>query len=349
MALTAGLGAWSAPAHAADDAPVQALAVPIDATTYRVMSWNVCGKNKACDLTKNPADMAGKIVWHMTKHGGRKADAAILQEYCQGQSDRLRTKLFEAYGYRWSVWFAHVDKVTAPGKPKFRCPDGGKFGLAIVVPAGKRWYDTWKLPVKSGAEKRMAQCLTVEGARLKICNTHLSYGGDDSTHEFRRKQVTALRDQVVGNSRFRVVFGGDLNHLPPDAKPTSPSPGLNPLYDRWTECDQINSTSRRDGFGTHYEKGPKSNSNMRKLDYLFLTGGIRHDCSTPDGVVASSDHRPFWIDAHLPATTMVARAEAQAERAAFGLSLDEVDVPADDPVVTNPDPDFESSEPETGE
>jgi endonuclease/exonuclease/phosphatase family metal-dependent hydrolase len=135
-------------------------------------------------------------------------------------------------------------------------------------------------------------CATVPSWGVKLCNAHLSYGGDDPTGEFRARQLPAYL-AFVWPSPLRVVFGGDLNLAPGSAE-------MAPAYDSFVECAQATQASPRTGPGTSYMTTPNDNALTSKVDYLFTNPGLAHTCGSPSGVVESSDHRPLWITIDLP-------------------------------------------------
>lgn len=276
-------------------------AAAVPARTVKVMTWNACGNNSDCKYYENPAGLIGAVRWHMLNHGS-PMNAAIIQEFCRSFAKPLELQLEDHYGYGWDVRFAPIkikqgnDPAAAPNK---QCVRGrGDYGIALAVPDENTWWEARYLPSPEGAEWRVAMCATVESWSVKLCNAHFSYGGDDPTGSFRTQQVAAYQ-AYVWPSRFRVIFGGDLNTTPPG---TSTTNRLVPLYDAFVECAQANQSSPRTGPGTYYQTTPHDNDKTVKLDYLFTNPTIPHTCGVPGGVVESSDHRPLWITANLPAT-----------------------------------------------
>ena len=127
----------------------------------------------------------------------------------------------------------------------------------------------------------------MESWRLKLCNTHLSYGGDDPKGSFRARQVPAYLAFVTSSAaQYHVVFGGDLN-LPPNGAQIAPA------YDSFVECAQASQSAPRSGPGTSYATKPHDNAKSAKIDYLFTNPGLAHTCELPPEVVESSDHRPL--------------------------------------------------------
>lgn len=272
----------------------------VPARTVKVMTWNACGNNSACAYYENPTGLIGTVRWHMLNHG-TPMDAAIIQEFCSSFAKPLEYQLEDYYGYGWDVRFAPIkikqgsDPAAAPNK---QCVRGrGDYGIALAVPDENTWWEARYLPSANGAEWRVAMCATVESWWVKLCNAHFSYNGDDPTGSFRQQQVAAYQ-AYVWPSRFRVIFGGDLNLTPPGTG----TGGVAPLYDAFVECAQADQSSPRTGPGTYYTTPEHDNARTVKIDYLFTNPGLPHTCGLPGPVVESSDHRPMWITVNLPAT-----------------------------------------------
>jgi endonuclease/exonuclease/phosphatase family metal-dependent hydrolase len=288
------LAALSVPASAS---PQRVAASPTTALrTFKVMTWNACGgNNTGCRFYANPAELAPTVRRHMFNHE-IPANAAIIQEFCSSYTRPLEHELEKHYGYGWDVRFAPIkikrgaDPAAAPSE---QCDRGrGAYGLALAVPDENTWWEARYLPSAEGAEWRVALCATVESWRVKLCNAHLSYGGDDPTGAFRARQVPEYLAHVR-SSRYRVIFGGDLNLL-------SGSTELAPAYDGFVECAQADQASPRGGPGTFYTTSPHNNAKTIKIDYLFTSPGLAHSCAVPSEVVEASDHRPLWIAVSLP-------------------------------------------------
>jgi endonuclease/exonuclease/phosphatase family metal-dependent hydrolase len=287
-------------ASASAGAPAAQVAAPIavPARTIKVMTWNICGgNNSTCQFYRQPGTLVGTLRRQMRENG--PADAAIFQEFCSSFAQPLERELEEHYGYGWDVRFVPIkikkgdDPATAP---TFQCNRGrGAYGIALAVPDENTWWQPRYLPSPEGEEWRVALCATVESWWVKLCNAHLSYSGDDPKEVFRTQQVPAYLSHVLP-SRFRVIFGGDLN-----LRPTAPAIG--PAYDSFVECAQATQASPRAGPGTAYSTRAHDNAKTIKIDYLFTNPDLPHTCAVPAGVVESSDHRPLWMTVTLPATT----------------------------------------------
>jgi endonuclease/exonuclease/phosphatase family metal-dependent hydrolase len=270
------------------------------ARTVKVMTWNVCsGNNTRCRFYHEPGALVGTVRRLMLNYGV-PTDAAILQEFCASFARPLEDELEAHSGRGWDVRFVPI-KVKRGGDatraPDFKCDRGrGSYGIALAVPDENTWWDARYLPSPEREEWRVAMCATVESWRLKLCNTHLSYGGDDPNQAFRARQIPALL-AFVGSpaSQYRVVFGGDLN-LPPN------SAHIASAYAGFVECAQQTQGSPRTGSGTSYATRPYNNAKTAKIDYLFTNPDLVHTCTVPGEIVESSDHRPLWITVRLPSS-----------------------------------------------
>jgi endonuclease/exonuclease/phosphatase family metal-dependent hydrolase len=268
------------------------------ARTITVMTWNVCaGNNSSCRFYDDPAGLIAGVRRHMLGHDA-PMDAAILQEFCASFVRPLEHELERHYGHGWDVRFApiKVKQGTDPARaPAVQCDRGrGPYGIALAVPGENRWWEAHYLPSPEGTEWRVALCATVESWWVKLCNTHLSSGGEDPTGSFRAQQVPAYLD-YVWPTRFRVVFGGDLNLRATSAE-------VAPAYSTFVECAQASQASPRTGPGTYYATAPRDNARAVKIDYLFTNPELAHTCGMSPEVVESSDHRPLWMTINLPAT-----------------------------------------------
>lgn len=257
-----------------------------------VLSWNVCaGNNAACHFYTHRGALTGTVRARMRASG---AEAAIFQEVCRSVVGPLEEELEQHYGRGWDVRFAPIklkrgdDPAAAPA---VRCDHGrGDYGIALALPEGSTQWSVRYLPSPEGEEWRVAACATVPGWRLRVCNAHLSYDGDDPTYAFRRQQLPEYLN-LVGTEN--VIFGGDLN-LRPD------SPEIAPAYGSFVECAQADRAAPRTGQGTRYMSEPPDDDRTVKIDYLFTDASSGHECGSPERVVTASDHRPLWMTTRLP-------------------------------------------------
>lgn len=188
--------------------------------------------------------------------------------------------------------------------------DGGKYGVAIL----SRWRilsDTLiHLPVeppqtRSGGsmEPRGALRAMIKSPRgtLAVINTHLDASGEDRW----RKQEADSIISIVAQTRKKtalVIAGGDFNSTPESAVQSTLR--LAGLRDTWTECGGGEGLSYPDSVPT------------KRIDYLFMTGGIQ--CKTANVIESrASDHRPVFFEVAL-------RTEAEA-RAAAALAKTNLD------------------------
>lgn len=188
--------------------------------------------------------------------------------------------------------------------------DGGKYGVAIL----SRWpilSDTlFHLPVeppqtRSGGsmEPRGALRAMIKSPRgtLAVINTHLDASGDDRWRKQEADSIVSLVAQTRKKSTL-VIAGGDFNSTPESA--VQASLRMSGLRDTWNECGG--------GEGLSYPDSVPA----KRIDYLFMTGGIQ--CKTAHVVESrASDHRPVYFEVSL-------KTEAQA-RAAAALSKTNLD------------------------
>jgi endonuclease/exonuclease/phosphatase family metal-dependent hydrolase len=261
---------------------------PASPRSVTVLSWNICaGNNAACHFYTRRDALTGTVRARMRASG---AEAGIFQEVCRSVVRPLERELEQHYGRGWDVRFAPIklkrgdDPATAPA---VRCDRGrGDYGIALAVPEGSTQWSVRYLPSPEGEEWRVAACVTVPAWRLRVCNAHLSYDGDDPTYAFRRAQLPEYL-ALVGTGG-RVVFGGDLN-LRPD------SPEIAAAYRTFVECAQADRAAPRTGPGTRYMSDPPDDARTVKIDYLFTDASTAHECGSPARVVTASDHRPLWL------------------------------------------------------
>lgn len=172
--------------------------------------------------------------------------------------------------------------------------DGGKYGVAIL----SRWpilSDTlFHLPVeppqtRSGGsmEPRGALRAIIKSPRgtLAVINTHLDASGED---RWRKQEADSIISLVAQTRRKigMVIAGGDFNSTPESSVQTSLRAAG--LRDSWMECGS--------GDGLSYPDSVPA----KRIDYLFLTGGIQ--CAATHVVdTRASDHRPVFFEVALKA------------------------------------------------
>ncbi|CAM3160629.1 hypothetical protein [Stackebrandtia soli] len=283
--------------RAASSEPAQ-----ISARTVTVLQWNICGNRAKCPSSEDSDALIEAIRAHVT-NPDTPADAALLQEVCRSFAGKLKRELEKHTRTAWEVRFAPIklkrtaDPDTAPDKKCAR--DRGDYGIAMALPAENAWWEVRYLPSPEDGEWRVAMCATIPSWWVKLCNTHFTSPREDDGDTYRSRQVAAYAD-FVWPSKYRVIFGGDLN-LETPAVNDYDGGGVAPLYDAFVECSQRDAESARAGEGTYYRNGPYDDSDMSKVDYLFTQGDLDHRCGRPREPVEQSDHRPIWISVDLPA------------------------------------------------
>ena len=167
--------------------------------------------------------------------------------------------------------------------------DGGEYGVAIL----SRWpitFDTlYHLPVdppqeRAGGSHEPRGALRAEIAspfgKLTVFTTHI----DASREDFWRLQEGRVVASLVAAARRSnplVLIGGDFNSTPESA--VQQELRASGLRDAHAECGQ--------GDGHTYP----ADSSVKRIDYLFLTGGMR--CTRAEVIATRvSDHRPVVFD-----------------------------------------------------
>ena len=166
--------------------------------------------------------------------------------------------------------------------------DGGKYGVAIL----SRWpilSDTlFHLPVEppqtragGSMEPRGALRAIIKSPRgtLAVINTHLDASGDDHWRAQEADSIISLVAQTRRNVPL-VIAGGDFNSTPESSVQLALRAAG--LRDGWTTCGS--------GAGLSFPDSVPA----KRIDYLFLTGGIH--CSAAHVVdTRASDHRPVFF------------------------------------------------------
>lgn len=162
---------------------------------------------------------------------------------------------------------------------------GGDYGIAIL----SRWpiaaQETVRLRIEppqpragGSLEPRVALFAGLEtpAGRLTVANTHFDASAEDT---WRRQEAADLVAAIA--TRGPRLIGGDFNSTPESAvQETLRSAGLN---DAWTLC------------GAGDELTYPAGKPVKRIDYLFLTGGAR--CTSARVIdTTASDHRPVLID-----------------------------------------------------
>lgn len=173
--------------------------------------------------------------------------------------------------------------------------DGGEYGIAIL----SRWpilRDTL-FPLRiEPPQQRAGGSLEPRGAlrvvvasphgSITLFNTHLDPSREDRWRRQEAAGVRALVESARASGAPLVLAGGDFNSTPESAVQEALR-AAGGMRDAWLEC------GRGDGF-TY-----PADSAIKRIDYLFLTGGVR--CTLAEVIVTSvSDHRPLLVTLVLP-------------------------------------------------
>ncbi|MFD9355067.1 endonuclease/exonuclease/phosphatase family protein [Streptomyces sp. NPDC060031] len=252
----------------------------------QVMSWNMCGPQRAtwhCEGTGSPEDKVGVVTDQVRKN---RVEAALLQEVCENDL----TLLMDRLGAGWSKSFEPYQWSQNGTKWNSRCGEdtgrADRIGTAIVVKgqlADARQYPTTQPPT---GQQSPFQCATASSWGVRLCSVHAARVGanpDLPKEDYRDEQFAEIK-AVVGTFP-RTVFGGDFNSLSPD-DPNNTAAAVWPagLYSTgpgtpgYQECDQ--SGTSRTGRPTHNFGG--------KIDYLF-SSETRRWCNVSP--TPYSDHR----------------------------------------------------------
>ncbi|MEU2655991.1 endonuclease/exonuclease/phosphatase family protein [Streptomyces sp. NPDC007325] len=254
-----GEGVGSMP-YAVDDFP----------RTLQVMSWNMCGPERAswgCGGTGTPEEKIGVVTGNVTVN---RVGAALLQEVCEDDLTLLMTRL----GASWNSTFQPYAWSQEGKKTPSRCGEDGtgrpdRIGTAIVAEGpldDARSYPTTQ-PV-TGLNTPF-HCATATAWKVRLCTVHAArLGAEQSqpTWDYRDDQFAQIK--AVVDTFPRTVFGGDFNALSPDT-PNNTAAWIWPagLYSTgpdtpgYQECDQT---------GTARTGRPTHKSGV-KIDYIFAS------------------------------------------------------------------------------
>lgn len=166
--------------------------------------------------------------------------------------------------------------------------DGGLYGIAALSRRGIGGHTTEALPIappqaRAGGsyEPRAALMLTASTpiGRVQAINTHLDASRDEHYRLQESRHIIALVKRLAA-ARPPVMAAGDFNAEPGSGTYKQLINGG--LRDAWTEC------GAGDGFTYPASKPTK------RIDYLFLTGGLR--CTAAEVIdTRVSDHRPLLV------------------------------------------------------
>ncbi|MEU2821399.1 endonuclease/exonuclease/phosphatase family protein [Streptomyces bacillaris] len=277
---------------------------PTPARNINVLTWNACGNNSSCDMYDYSVDDFTEAI--ATRAVEAKAGVILLQEFCEKLAKPLEQKLeakLNSGADAWDVRFAPIQyRIGKGGKEdhwaqKSCAKNRGAYGVAIAVPAENTWYKALELESPESdtraIERRTALCAAVQSWAVMACTAHFSTGGydskgkpyDDPERDVQQRQATDLAAMVDGYPGYRPVFGGDLNATPTVTPKHSTVPVLQPLYQKFKECDPTNTVT----------------AGNSKLDYLFAPNTATWAPCHVGGTVGPSDHKPVWGTVTLPA------------------------------------------------
>ena len=244
--------------------------------TVRILIYNIHAGKDAAGVD-NLAGVASIVA-------ETRADIALLQEVDQGTR---RSGNVDQPAVLAALTGFHVAFGSALDY------DGGEYGVATL----SRWpitHDTLiHLPVdppqeRAGGSREPRGALRADIASplgaLTIFNTHIDASREDT---WRRQEARVLATLVAAAraQRPHVLLGGDLNSTPESAV----QEGLRAtgLRDAFAECGR--------GDGLTYP----ADSAIKRIDYLYLTGGMR--CTVAEvPVTRVSDHRPLLVEVVIP-------------------------------------------------
>ena len=171
--------------------------------------------------------------------------------------------------------------------------DGGEYGVAIL----SRWPVTSDtlihLPVdppqaRAGGSReprgaRRAEIATPRG-NLVVVNTHIDASREDTWRLQEARGLAVIVDAARAKHR-NVLLGGDLNSTPESA--VQQNLRATGLRDAFAEC------GRGDGLTF------PADSAVKRIDYLYLAGGIR--CTFAEvPKTRVSDHLPLLVEVTIP-------------------------------------------------
>jgi endonuclease/exonuclease/phosphatase (EEP) superfamily protein YafD len=218
---------------------------PAAATSLRVASWNICAEFAECPAV---ADAAGRVNAVVRLINDQDLDAVLLQETCEWHVSRLLTSLGNGWTAAFAPWRQNDTEGGWPGRRIRACGgDRHALGLAIVMRGAHDQQVIHTLPSPTARYSLEAPVLCVRKAApsVRLCNSHLTPAAYDSAGTIRAAQRTRTIEILRSFGDDKVIFGGDLNLLPPSGSFTPPDTTLggrhatlNGVYDLLRECDQ---------------------------------------------------------------------------------------------------------------
>lgn len=271
-----------------------ALAVAPVGTNLQLLSWNICGSQRATWGCSSFGTWENKLAVIQKQIQDNYVQAILLQEICEDDLASLMTTL----GSGWTSSFAPYRWASKGVPTNNRCGEDNssradRIGTAIVIKAGSSNAEIIATTQPWDGQQRPFHCATATYFNnIRLCNVHLSPRGSDTrdaTWEYSDDQLGEIKEVVddYGN----VAFGGDFNLLPPDHvypidDENDPDRGWiwdakggNP-YPKYRECDQTNQAGG----------GRPTTMFGSKIDYVFSSRPWRWCAVT---TTAFSDHYPL--------------------------------------------------------
>ncbi|GLY04136.1 MULTISPECIES: endonuclease/exonuclease/phosphatase family protein [Actinoplanes] len=188
-------------------------------TNLQLMSWNMCGSQRAswnCGAYGTVADKLGVIEDHIAKN---YVQALLLQEICEDDLTALMGRLGSVWHKNFAPYYYSNNGVLTNS----RCGEDGssrqdRIGTAIVIGAGLSNPKTLTTTQPWNGQNTVQQCATATYFdNIRLCNLHLARYGvnpDHPTWDYADDQLAEVKAEV--DKYDRVAFGGDLNVTPPD-------------------------------------------------------------------------------------------------------------------------------------
>jgi endonuclease/exonuclease/phosphatase family metal-dependent hydrolase len=204
LLLTVAALAPAAPATAAEPKNLQ------------VMSWNMCGSQRAswgCAGTGTPQNKIDVVKHHVAESF---VQAALLQEVCENDLTLLMSQL----GSGWSKAFQPYQWSEDGVRGNNTCGETGgrqdRIGTAIVIKAGMASPQAYTTTQPWTGQNRPFHCATATYWNIRLCNAHLTPAKgnpNEPTWEYADDQLAEIK-RITGGFP-NVVIGGDFNVEPP--------------------------------------------------------------------------------------------------------------------------------------
>ncbi|MFJ6793689.1 endonuclease/exonuclease/phosphatase family protein [Streptomyces sp. NPDC091268] len=256
------------PSSSAGGEDAMPYAIDVFPRTLQVMSWNMCGPQRAayhCEGTGTPEEKTDVVTAQVAT--GR-VEVALLQEVCENDLALLMSKL----GPGWSKTFEGYQWLNDDGtKTNTRCGEdtgrADRVGTAIVVKGQVSEARSYPTTQPAAGQQTPFHCTTASAWGVRVCTVHATRVGanpNDPTADSRGAQFAEIKSVV--DTFPRTVFGGDFNsRSPDDPKNTAAAVWPAGLYSTgpgtpgYQECDQTGAS--RTGRPTH--------TSGAKIDYIF--------------------------------------------------------------------------------